>query len=35
MTTTVDARGLACPQPVIQTRKAMQQADQVRDPGGQ
>ncbi len=29
MTTTVDARGLACPQPVIQTRKAMQQADQI------
>ena len=29
MTTTVDARGLACPQPVILTRKAMQQADQV------
>ncbi len=29
MATTVDARGLACPQPVIQTRKAMQQADQV------
>ena len=29
MTTTVDARGLACPQPVIETRKAMQQADQV------
>ena len=29
MTTTVDARGLACPQPVIQTRKAMQQANQV------
>jgi selenium metabolism protein YedF len=28
-TTTVDARGLACPQPVIQTRKAMQQADQI------
>jgi selenium metabolism protein YedF len=25
----VDARGLACPQPVIQTRKAMQQADQI------
>jgi selenium metabolism protein YedF len=25
----VDARGLACPQPVIQTRKAMQGADQV------
>ena len=30
MTETVDARGLACPQPVIQTRKAMQQADRVR-----
>jgi len=29
MTTIVDARGLACPEPVIQTRKAMQQADQV------
>jgi selenium metabolism protein YedF len=29
MTTTVDARGLACPQPVLQTRKAMQQAEQV------
>jgi selenium metabolism protein YedF len=29
MTTTVDARGLACPQPVIQTRKAMQQVDQI------
>ncbi len=29
MTTIVDARGLACPQPVIQTRKAMQQADQI------
>lgn len=29
MMTTVDARGLACPQPVIQTRKAMQQADQI------
>lgn len=29
MATTVDARGLACPQPVIQTRKAMQQVDQV------
>jgi selenium metabolism protein YedF len=29
MTTMVDARGLACPHPVIQTRKAMQQADQV------
>ena len=27
--TTVDARGLACPQPVVRTRKAMQQADQV------
>jgi len=25
----VDARGLACPQPVILTRKAMQEADQV------
>jgi selenium metabolism protein YedF len=29
MTTTVDARGLACPQPVVRTRKAMQKADQV------
>ena len=29
MTTTVDARGLACPQPVIQTRKAMEQAEYV------
>jgi selenium metabolism protein YedF len=29
MVTTVDARGLACPQPVIQTRKAMEQAAQV------
>ncbi len=29
MTTTVDARGLACPQPVIQTRKAMEQADWI------
>lgn len=29
MKTTVDARGLACPQPVIQTRKAMQQGDQI------
>jgi selenium metabolism protein YedF len=29
MTTTVDARGQACPQPVIQTRKAMQQAEEV------
>jgi selenium metabolism protein YedF len=29
MTTTVDARGLACPQPVVRTRKAMQQADRV------
>lgn len=29
MTITVDARGLACPQPVIQTRKAMQQTDQI------
>ena len=30
VTETVDARGLACPQPVIQTRKAMQQAERVR-----
>jgi selenium metabolism protein YedF len=29
MVTTVDARGLACPQPVIQTRKAMQQTDLI------
>jgi selenium metabolism protein YedF len=29
MTTTVDARGQACPQPVIQTRKAMEQAEQI------
>jgi selenium metabolism protein YedF len=29
MTTEVDARGLACPQPVIQTRQAMQAAAQV------
>jgi selenium metabolism protein YedF len=29
MATMVDARGLACPHPVIQTRKAMQQDDQV------
>lgn len=29
MTTKVDARGLACPQPVIQTRRAMQDADHV------
>jgi selenium metabolism protein YedF len=29
MKTTVDARGLACPQPVIQTRKAMEQTEQV------
>ena len=29
MTTTVDARGLACPQPVLQTRKAMQQAEEI------
>jgi selenium metabolism protein YedF len=29
MVTTVDARGLACPQPVIQTRKAMEHADQI------
>lgn len=29
MTMTVDARGLACPQPVIQTRKAMEQSAQV------
>jgi selenium metabolism protein YedF len=27
--TTVDARGLACPQPVIQTRKAMQQSERI------
>lgn len=29
MTVTVDARGLACPQPVIETRKAMQEADRL------
>jgi selenium metabolism protein YedF len=29
MTEMVDARGLACPQPVIQTRKVMQQADRI------
>ena len=29
MSTVVDARGLACPQPVIKTREAMQSADQV------
>jgi selenium metabolism protein YedF len=29
MTTTVDARGLACPQPVVRTRKAMQKAEHV------
>jgi selenium metabolism protein YedF len=29
MPKTVDARGLACPQPVILTRNAMQEADQV------
>lgn len=29
MTMTVDARGLACPQPVIETRNAMQQADRI------
>ncbi len=29
MTVTVDARGQACPQPVIQTRKAMQEADRI------
>jgi selenium metabolism protein YedF len=29
MTEVIDARGLACPQPVIQTRKAMQQQDQL------
>jgi selenium metabolism protein YedF len=29
MTETVDARGLACPQPVIRTRKAMEQAANV------
>ena len=29
MTKTVDARGQACPQPVILTRKAMQQSDQI------
>jgi selenium metabolism protein YedF len=29
MTTTVDGRGLACPQPVILTRKAMEQGEPV------
>jgi selenium metabolism protein YedF len=29
MNTTIDARGLACPQPVILTRNAMEQSDQV------
>lgn len=29
MTITVDARGLACPQPVLQTRKAMEQSERV------
>lgn len=29
MSTTVDARGLACPQPVIRTRKAMETGDAV------
>jgi selenium metabolism protein YedF len=29
VTITVDARGLACPQPVLQTRKAMQDSEQV------
>jgi len=29
MTTTVDARGLACPQPVIRTRQAMLNDDQI------
>jgi selenium metabolism protein YedF len=29
MTRTVDARGLACPQPVIETRRAMQEADRI------
>jgi len=29
VTTIVDARGLACPQPVIRTRQAMQGTDQV------
>ena len=29
LTTTVDARGLACPQPVIQSRRAMQGTDWV------
>jgi selenium metabolism protein YedF len=29
MTEVIDARGLACPQPVLQTRKAMQQVDQL------
>ncbi|MGD8998085.1 MAG: sulfurtransferase-like selenium metabolism protein YedF [Anaerolineae bacterium] len=29
MTQTIDARGLPCPQPVIKTRNAMEQTDQV------
>jgi len=29
VTVTVDARGLACPQPVIETRNAMQRSDQI------
>ena len=29
MSVVVDARGLACPQPVIQTRKAMEQAEEL------
>lgn len=29
MTRTVDARGLACPQPVIETRRAMQETDRI------
>ncbi|MBN1139043.1 MAG: sulfurtransferase TusA family protein [Anaerolineae bacterium] len=29
MTIVVDARGLACPQPVIRTRQAMQGAERV------
>jgi selenium metabolism protein YedF len=29
MTLIVDARGLACPQPVIQTRKAMEEAERI------
>ena len=29
MSTTIDARGLACPQPVVLTKKALEEADEV------